>query len=79
MTEIPYGIRKSALIEKIAEEVKGERISGISDIATRAVKDGLRFVVELKREANPQVVLNQLYKYTDMQVTCSGDNDSACK
>ena len=71
MTEIPYGIRKSALIEKIAEEGKGERISGISDIRDESDKDGLRFVVELKREANPQVVLNQLYKYTDMQVTCS--------
>lgn len=71
VTEIPYGIRKSALIEKIAEEVKGERISGISDIRDESDKDGLRFVVELKREANPQVVLNQLYKYTDMQVICS--------
>lgn len=71
VTEIPYGIRKSALIEKIAEEVKGERIFGISDIRDESDKDGLRFVIELKREANPQVVLNQLYKYTDMQVTCS--------
>lgn len=71
VTEIPYGVRKSALIEKIAEEVKGERIFGISDIRDESDKDGLRFVIELKREANPQVVLNQLYKYTDMQVTCS--------
>lgn len=71
VTEIPYGVRKSALIEKIAEEVKGERIFGISDIRDESDKDGLRFVNELKREANPQVVLNQLYKYTDMQVTCS--------
>lgn len=71
VTEIPYGVRKSALIEKIAEEVKGERIPGISDIRDESDKDGLRFVVELKREANPQVVLNQLYKYTDMQATCS--------
>lgn len=71
VTEIPYGVRKSALIEKIAEEVKSERIFGISDIRDESDKDGLRFVIELKREANPQVVLNQLYKYTDMQVTCS--------
>lgn len=71
VTEIPYGVRKSALIEKIAEEVKGERIFGISDIRDESDKDGLRFVIELKREANPQVVLNQLYKYTDMQVTYS--------
>ena len=71
VTEIPYGIRKSALIEKIADEVKSDRIPGISDIRDESDKDGLRFVVELKREANPQVVLNQLYKYTDMQATCS--------
>ena len=71
VTEIPYGVRKAALIEKIADEVKGERIAGISNIRDESDKDGLRFVVELKRDANPQVVLNQLYKYTDMQATCS--------
>ncbi|MBQ7936843.1 MAG: DNA gyrase subunit A [Clostridia bacterium] len=71
VTEIPYMIRKSALIEKIADEVKTDRISGISDIRDESDKDGLRFVVELKKEANPQVILNQLYKYTDMQATCS--------
>ncbi len=71
VTEIPYMIRKAALIEKIAAEAKSERIPGISDIRDESDKDGLRFVVELKREANPQVVLNQLYKYTDMQATCS--------
>ncbi len=71
VTEIPYGVRKAALIEKIADEVKGERITGISNIRDESDKDGLRFVVEIKREANPQVVLNQLYKYTDMQATCS--------
>ena len=71
VTEIPYMIRKAALIEKIADEIKGERIQGISDIRDESDKDGLRFVIELKKEANPQVVLNQLYKYTDMQATCS--------
>lgn len=71
VTEIPYMVRKAALIEKIADEIKGERIQGISDIRDESDKDGLRFVVELKKEANPQVVLNQLYKYTDMQATCS--------
>ncbi len=71
VTEIPYMIKKSALIEKIAEEVKSDRIPGIFDIRDESDKDGLRFVVELKKEANPQVVLNQLYKYTDMQTTCS--------
>ncbi len=71
VTEIPYMVRKAALIEKIAEEVKGERIVGISDIRDESDQDGLRFVIELKKEANPQVVLNQLYKFTDMQSTCS--------
>jgi len=71
VTEIPYMIRKAALIEKIAMEAKSDRIPGISDIRDESDKDGLRFVVELKREANPQVVLNQLYKFTDMQATCS--------
>ena len=71
VTEIPYMIRKAALIEKIAAEAKSERIPGISDIRDESDKDGLRFVIELKREANPQVVLNQLYKFTDMQATCS--------
>ena len=71
VTEIPYMVRKSALIEKIAEEVKGDRIQGIADIRDESDKDGLRFVVELKKEANPQVVLNQLYKFTEMQSTCS--------
>ncbi|MBR6793787.1 MAG: DNA gyrase subunit A [Clostridia bacterium] len=71
VSEIPYMVRKAALIEKIAEEVKTDRISGISDIRDESDKDGLRFVVELKKEANPQVILNQLYKFTDMQATCS--------
>lgn len=71
VTEIPYMIRKSALITKIADEAKGNRIPGIADIRDESDKDGLRFVIDLRREANPQVVLNQLYKFTDMQVTCS--------
>ncbi len=71
VSEIPYMVRKAALIEKIADEVKTDRIPGISDIRDESDKDGLRFVVELKKEANPQVILNQLYKFTDMQATCS--------
>ncbi len=71
VSEIPYMVRKAALIEKIADEVKTDRISGISDIRDESDKDGLRFVVELKKEANPQVILNQLYKFTEMQSTCS--------
>ncbi len=71
VTEIPYMVRKSALIEKIADEAKTGRVPGIADIRDESDKDGLRFVIDLKREANAQVVLNQLYKYTDMQATCS--------
>ena len=71
VTEIPYMVRKAGLIEKIADEVKTDRIPGISDIRDESDKDGLRFVVELKKEANPQVILNQLYKFTEMQSTCS--------
>ena len=71
VTEIPYMVRKAALIEKIAEEVKSDRIPGISDIRDESDKEGLRFIIDLKREANAQVVLNQLYKFTDMQSTCS--------
>ena len=71
VSEIPYMVRKAGLIEKIAEEVKTDRIPGISDIRDESDKDGLRFVIELKKEANPQVILNQLYKFTEMQSTCS--------
>ncbi len=71
VTEIPYMVRKAGLIEKIADEVKTDRIPGISDIRDESDKDGLRFVIELKKEANPQVILNQLYKFTEMQSTCS--------
>ncbi|QQK08907.1 DNA gyrase subunit A [Miniphocaeibacter halophilus] len=69
VTEIPYQVNKSNLIIKIAELVKEKRIEGISDLRDESGRKGLRIVIELKRDANAQIVLNNLYKYTQMQVT----------
>ncbi|MBI1808122.1 MAG: DNA gyrase subunit A [Ignavibacteria bacterium] len=69
VTEIPYQVNKSALIEKIADLVRDKRIEDISDIRDESDRDGLRVVIELKRDANAPVVLNNLYKHTQMQTT----------
>ena len=69
VTEIPYQVNKSNLIIKIAELVKDKRIEGISDLRDESGRKGLKIVIELKRDANAQVVLNNLYKHTQMQVT----------
>ncbi len=69
VTEIPYQVNKARLIQSIAELIKNKRIEGISDLRDESDRDGLRVVIELKREANPQVVLNQLYSYTQLQIT----------
>lgn len=69
VTEIPYQVNKSTLIEKIAELVHTERITDISEIRDESDRDGMRIVIILKRGANAGVVLNQLYKYTQMQQT----------
>ncbi|WHH57242.1 DNA gyrase subunit A [Petroclostridium sp. X23] len=71
VTEIPYQVNKARLIEKIAELVRDKRIEGISDLRDESDRDGMRIVIELKRDANANVVLNQLYKYTQMQDTFS--------
>ncbi|NLK44882.1 MAG: DNA gyrase subunit A [Tissierellia bacterium] len=68
-TEIPYQVNKASLIEKIAEYVRDKKIEGISDLRDESDKDGMRIVIELKRDANPNVVLNNLYKYTQFQTT----------
>lgn len=68
-TEIPYMVNKTRLIEQIANLVKEKRIEGISDLRDESDRDGLRLVVELKRDANPQIVLNQLYSYSQLQET----------
>ena len=69
VTEIPYMVNKARLIESIADLVKDKRIEGISDINDESNRHGMRIVIELRREANPQVVLNQLYRYTQLQDT----------
>lgn len=67
VTEIPYQVVKSSLIEKIASLVQNKKIEGIKDIRDESDREGLRFVVEIKRGANPNRVLNQLFKHTDLQ------------
>ncbi|MGB7979025.1 MAG: DNA topoisomerase (ATP-hydrolyzing) subunit A [Chlamydiales bacterium] len=67
--EIPYNVNKSRLIERIAELINEKTITGLSDIRDESDKDGLRIVLELKRGEIPDVVINQLYKNTDLQVT----------
>ncbi len=69
VTEIPYQVNKAAMIEKIAEHVREKRIEGISDIRDESDRSGMRVVVELKRDAVPDVVLNQLYRYSALQST----------
>ncbi|HEY2772915.1 MAG TPA: DNA gyrase subunit A [Candidatus Binatia bacterium] len=67
VTEIPYQLSKKRLIEKIAELVNDKKLDGISDLRDESDRDGMRIVIELKRDAIPLVVLNNLYKYTPMQ------------
>jgi DNA gyrase subunit A len=66
-TEIPYQVNKATLVEKIAELVKEKRVEGISDLRDESDRDGMRIVVEIKRDAMAEVVLNQLYRYTPLQ------------
>ncbi|KQT57043.1 DNA gyrase subunit A [Methylobacterium sp. Leaf456] len=66
-TEIPYQVNKATLVEKIAELVKEKRVEGISDLRDESDRDGMRIVVEIKRDAIADVVLNQLYRYTPLQ------------
>jgi len=65
--EIPYQVNKSNLIEKIAEHVRDKRIEGISDLRDESDRTGMRIVIEIKRDANAEVVLNQLYRYSQLQ------------
>ena len=68
ITEIPYQVNKADLLIKIAELVKDKKIEGIKNIQDESSKEGIRIVVDCKREASPEVILNQLYKLTDLQV-----------
>lgn len=67
--EIPYNVNKSRLIEHVAELINAKTITGISDLRDESDKDGMRIVIELKRNEVPEVVINQLYKYTDLEIT----------
>ncbi len=69
VTEIPYQVNKAKLVEAIADLVKDKKIVGISDLRDESDRDGMRIVIEIKRDANANVVLNQLYKHTKMQDT----------
>lgn len=70
-TEIPYQVNKARVIEKIAELVREKRLDNISDIRDESDRNGMRIVIELKRDANPQITLNRLYKHTQLQDTYS--------
>ncbi|MGL6065785.1 MAG: DNA gyrase subunit A, partial [Cetobacterium sp.] len=69
INEIPYQLNKSSLIEKIANLVKEKRVVGISDLRDESDRDGIRVVIELKKGEEPELVLNSLYKYTELQTT----------
>jgi len=69
ITELPYQCNKAKLVEKIADLVRDKKIEGISDLRDESDKDGIRVVVETKRDAVPEVILNQLYQYTQLQDT----------
>ena len=69
VTEIPYQVNKARLIEKIADLVKEKRIDGISDIRDESDRKGMRIVIEIKRDSNANIVLNNLYKYTQLETT----------
>jgi len=69
ISELPFQVNKSSLIEKIAYLVRDKKINGISDIRDESDRDGIRVVIELKRDAVPEIVLNNLYKHTQLQTT----------
>ena len=69
VTELPYMVNKAKLIEKIAELVRDKKVEGISDLRDESSREGMRVVIELKKDANPNIVLNHLYKHTQLQDT----------
>jgi DNA gyrase subunit A len=69
VTEIPYQVNKSTLLERIADLVRNKQVEGISDMRDESDRDGMRIVVELKRDATPEVVLNQLFRFTQLQTS----------
>ncbi len=71
ISEIPYMVNKSELVKSMADQVRDKRIEGVTDIRDESGRSGMRIVVEYKRDANGQVILNQFYKYTQLQDTCA--------
>ena len=69
VTEVPYQVNKARMVEQMAEQVRDKRIEGISDLRDESDRDGVRVVIEVKRDAVPEVVLNQLYRYTQLQTS----------
>ena len=67
MDQLPYQVNKTMLLKAMADQVKDKRIEGISDLRDESDRNGMRIVIELKRDANPQVVLNNLFKQTALQ------------
>lgn len=71
ITEIPYMVQKAELIKAMADQVRDKKIEGVTEIRDESGRDGLRIVIEYRRDANGQVILNQFFKYTQLQDTCS--------
>ena len=71
ISEIPYMVQKSELIKTMADQVRDKKIEGVTDIRDESGKDGMRIVIEYRKDANGQIILNQFYKYTELESTCS--------
>ncbi len=69
VTELPYMVNKAALVERIAQLVREKKLNGVSDLRDESDRQGMRVVIELRRDVNPQIVLNQLFKHTQLQTT----------
>jgi len=74
VNELPYTVNKALLLEEIADLIREKKISGIADLRDESDREGIRVVIILKQEANPQIVLNQLFKHTNMQITFGVNN-----
>ena len=79
VTELPYMVNKARLIEKIAEMVRDKKIDGITDLSDQSNREGMRVVIELRKDVNANVLLNQLYKHTQLQDTFGVDHACACE
>ncbi len=71
VTELPFQVNRSMLLDSMVQLVKDKRVEGISDIRNESGRDGMRIVIEVKKDANAQVILNQLYRYTQLEDTCA--------